>query len=157
MPVTINGTTGITDADGGTVLSSADIASQAQAQAGTDNATVVTPLRLRNALNASGAAPIYACRAWVNFNGTGTVAIRGSGNVTSITDHGVGEYTVNFTTPMPDANYCWSASGQQPAASASSSVVGSATTAPTASALRILAVNANNAVDWPNICVAVFR
>ena len=47
----------------------------------------------------------YSCRAWVNFNGTGTVAIRASGNVTSITDNGVGDYTVNFTTAMSDANY----------------------------------------------------
>jgi len=48
----------------------------------------------------------YSCRAWVNFNGTGTVAIRASGNVTSITDNGTGNYTVNFTTAMPDTNYC---------------------------------------------------
>ena len=47
----------------------------------------------------------YKCRAWVNFNGTGTVAIRASGNVSSITDNGVGLYTVNFTTAMPDADY----------------------------------------------------
>ncbi len=51
------------------------------------------------------AATAYGCRAWVNFNGTGTVAIRASGNVTSITDNGTGDYTVNFTTAMPDANY----------------------------------------------------
>lgn len=44
-------------------------------------------------------------KAWVNFNGTGTVAIRGSFNVSSITDNGTGEYTVNFTTAMPNANY----------------------------------------------------
>ena len=50
-------------------------------------------------------AKAYGCRAWVNFNGTGTVAIRASGNVTSITDGGVGTYTVNMTTAMPDANY----------------------------------------------------
>jgi hypothetical protein len=50
-------------------------------------------------------AVAYGCRAWVNFNGTGTVAIRASGNVSSITDNGVGNYTVNFTTAMPDANY----------------------------------------------------
>lgn len=60
---------------------------------------------VKTALNASGDAPIYACRAWVNFNGTGTVSIRGSGNVTSITDNGTGDYTVNFTTAMPDNNY----------------------------------------------------
>ena len=46
-----------------------------------------------------------AVKAWVNFNGTGTVAIRASYNVTSITDNGAGDYTINFTTPMPDANY----------------------------------------------------
>ena len=50
-------------------------------------------------------ATAYGCRAWVNFNGTGTPAIRASGNVTSITDNGTGNYTVNFTTAMTDANY----------------------------------------------------
>lgn len=47
----------------------------------------------------------YKCRAWVNFNGEGTVAIRSSGNVSSITDNGTGDYTVNFSNAMPDANY----------------------------------------------------
>ena len=51
------------------------------------------------------AALAYGCRAWVNFNGTGTVAIRGSGNVSSITDLGTGFYQVNMTTAMPDVNY----------------------------------------------------
>lgn len=51
------------------------------------------------------AATAYGCRAWVNFNGTGTVAIRASGNVSSITDNGTGDYTINFTTSMPDVNY----------------------------------------------------
>ena len=46
-----------------------------------------------------------ACKAWVNFNGTGTVAIRDSFNVSSITDNGTGDYTVNFTNAMSDANY----------------------------------------------------
>ena len=45
------------------------------------------------------------CRAWVNFDGTGTVAIRASFNVSSITDNGTGDYTVNFTTALADANY----------------------------------------------------
>lgn len=56
-------------------------------------------------LNASGSAPVFAPRAWVNFNGSGTVAINASGNVSSITDNGTGDYTINFTTAMPDANY----------------------------------------------------
>lgn len=55
---------------------------------------------------ASGSAPSYSARAWVNFNGTGTVAIRASGNVSSITDNGTGIYAVNFTTTLPDTNYC---------------------------------------------------
>jgi hypothetical protein len=50
-------------------------------------------------------AVAYGCRAWVNFNGTGTVAIRASGNVSSITDNGEGDYTVNFSNAMPDVNY----------------------------------------------------
>ena len=52
----------------------------------------------------------FRCRAWVNFNGTGTVAIRSSGNVSSITDEGTGKYVVNFTTAMPDADYALSGS-----------------------------------------------
>jgi hypothetical protein len=53
----------------------------------------------------SGSANYYGARAWVNFNGTGTVAIRGSVNVSSITDNGTGDYTVTFTTAMANANY----------------------------------------------------
>lgn len=66
----------------------------------TADATLTTKLT-----TASGSAPSYSARAWVNFNGTGTVAIRAGGNVSSITDNGVGNYTVNFTTAMPSANY----------------------------------------------------
>lgn len=57
-------------------------------------------------LNATGEAPVYACRAWVNFKGIDTVAINASGNVLSITDNGTGDYTINFDKPMPHANYC---------------------------------------------------
>jgi hypothetical protein len=65
----------------------------------------VAASRIITALNATGSAPFYACRAWVNFNGMNTVAIRASGNVSSITDNGAGDYTVNFATAMPDVNY----------------------------------------------------
>ena len=71
----------------------------------TDLTLAANSAPVKVALNAAGDAPIFACRAWVNFNGTGTVAIRASGNVSSITDNGVGDYTVNFTTAMPDANF----------------------------------------------------
>jgi hypothetical protein len=57
-------------------------------------------------------ATAYGCRAWVNFNGTGVVAIREDGNVTSITDNGTGDYTINFTTAMPDVNYAVSGTTQ---------------------------------------------
>jgi len=59
---------------------------------------------IAGALNATGTAPIYACRAWVNFDGTNGT-IRDSGNVSSITKNGTGDYTVNFATAMPDSNY----------------------------------------------------
>ena len=86
-----------------------EIATQTEVNAGTDSTRAIVPNTLlggmRTHLNASGTAPIYACRAWVNFNGTGTVAIISSRNVSSVTDNGVGDYTINFTTAMPDANY----------------------------------------------------
>jgi hypothetical protein len=47
----------------------------------------------------------YLCRAWVMLNGTGTAALVASGNVSTITDHGTGQYTITFANPMPDANY----------------------------------------------------
>ena len=59
----------------------------------------------------TGSAPYYGARAWVNFNGTGTVAIRASGNVTSITDNGTGNYTMNFNVAMPDTDYAVPHSG----------------------------------------------
>ena len=73
-----------------------------------NNLTVTGTAPIPDALStASGSAPSYSARAWVNFNGTGTVAIRASGNVSSITDQGsTGLYAVNFTTAMPDTNYC---------------------------------------------------
>ena len=68
--------------------------------------TLTTPnINSAQVATVSGTAPLYMARAWVNFNGTGTVAIRASGNVSSITDNGTGNYTVNFTTAMSDANY----------------------------------------------------
>jgi multidrug efflux pump subunit AcrA (membrane-fusion protein) len=63
-------------------------------------------ITLNGTVNAPGLA--NGVKAWVNFNGTGTVAIRASSNVSSITDNGTGDYTVNFTTAMADANYAMS-------------------------------------------------
>ena len=69
---------------------------------------------------ASGSAPSYSARAWVNFNGTGVVAIRDSGNVSSITDVGTGKFTANFTTAFPNANYVLAGSAGNHGASTSS-------------------------------------
>ena len=55
--------------------------------------------------DAAGLREFFPCTAWVNFNGTGTVAIRDSGNVSSITDNAVGDYTVNFNVAMMNADY----------------------------------------------------
>jgi hypothetical protein len=88
-----------------TVAGIVELATTAETQTGTDATRAVTPATLFGGLNATGSAPIYAARAWVNFNGTGTPSIRASGNVSSITDNGTGLFTLNFTTAMPDANY----------------------------------------------------
>ena len=106
----LTGTAGqVTVAVGGGVTGNPVIslvpATQALAVAGVDNISPMTALTTRQAFNATGTAPTFACRAWVNFNGTGTPAIRAAGNVSSITDNGPGDYTVNFAVAMPDANY----------------------------------------------------
>ena len=63
--------------------------------------------------NSGGTQNGTLCRTWVNFNGAGTVAIRASFNVSSITDNGTGDYTVNFTTALADANYAVAATHDQ--------------------------------------------
>lgn len=121
------------------------------------NGSALTNLPTPTALStASGSAPSYSARAWVNFNGTGTVAIRASGNVSSITDNGVGDYTVNFTTAMADANYsasgCYSDSGNTAFVIASATSGGAPTTM-TTSAIRVKNVTG----DINTCCVNINR
>ena len=111
----------------------------------------------------TGSAPSYSARAWVNFNGTGTVAIRASGNVTSITDNGTGQYTVNFTTAMPDANYS-SVASCSPSAGPNQRVVvmnfaGTSNTisAPTSSACRFSTSALAATADVEYVHFAAFR
>jgi hypothetical protein len=100
----------------------------------------------------------YKCRAWVNFNGTGTVAIRASGNVSSITDNGTGDFTVNFTTAMPDANYSFVATVSANAISSGSTIASAPfTTTPTASACRFVSATSAATSDPLYANVAVFR
>ena len=112
---------------------------------------------IATALNATGSAPIYACRAWVNFNGSGTVAIREDGNVSSITDNGTGDYTVNFTTAMPDANYAYTATaGLQNGDQSSAYTV--VTKNVTSSDYRfVINTDSGTRADQSGIGVAIFR
>ena len=95
------------------------------------------------AMNATGSAPMFAVRAFVSYNCSGTIAIRRSGNVSSITDQNPGEYIVNFTTALPSADYCpsiaistgTSAAGATPNLYGQNNIAGGAV-APTASAFR---------------------
>jgi len=102
----------------------------------------------------SGTAPIYPCRAWVNFNGQGTVTIRGSGNVSSITDVNVGRYTINFTTAMSDTNYAV-VTGQGDNVAANT--VGNSTPISSASSVPYNHYEANTFQDVTQLFLAVFR
>ena len=105
----------------------------------------------------SGTAPLYMCRAWVNFNGTGTVAIRASGNVSSITDNGTGDYTVNFTTAMADANYSSAGLGGDGNANTGGITINGAS-APSTTAIRISFFNhLGSATDKLYMCLSIFR
>jgi uncharacterized protein (AIM24 family) len=106
------------------------------------------------------AAVGYGCRAWVNFNGTGTVAIRASGNVTSITDNNTGDYTVNFTNAMPDANYAISFAGDVNTGVSGNDARAVNFGAPAAGSIRIFTGNNYTSPvgeDWALICLSVFR
>ena len=144
----------------------AQIATSAQARALTDNTTIMTPAKIPTAFNASGSAPLYACRAWVNFNGVNNTIV-GSGNVSSITDNGTGDYTINFTTAMQDTNYTISGNATQNAGSLSSSANilslknatnGVLANKSTTSFTIVTVDNSSDACfDSNNVSVAVFR
>lgn len=101
-----------------------------------------------------------SAKAWVNFNGTGTVAIRAGYNVSSITDNGTGDYTVNFTTALSSANYCVTTAGA-PINNSGAENVSLAIkfgTTPTAAAVQVYSKTVGlGATDTTFGCVAVFR
>lgn len=143
MAIVLNGTTGIS---GVNALSGVTTVSSSAAN---------TPVVLQD----SG-SNTNTCRAWVNFNGTGTVAIRASFNVTSITDNGTGDYTVNFTTAMPDTNYSTIVSGNENNNQLNRVWnVPSTATSPTTSAIRMSMVNGGSStrIDAEFVYVSVFR
>jgi hypothetical protein len=113
----------------------------------------MSTLKVSTLQNLSG-TEVYTCKAWVNFNGTGTVAIRASGNVSSITDAGTGLYLVNLTTAMPDINY--------------SVTMSAANTFSNADSANNLSVVSTTQIQWQHIeatatrdsdflCLSVFR
>jgi hypothetical protein len=140
-------------------LPATPIASTAEAQAGTNNTNFITPLRMREGFNASGSAPVYACRAWVNFDGTTATpsTIRASGNVSSVTKNSTGNYTANFTTAMPDANYAYTASAGNPGVGGTINIkLGDVSQTTTTAQVQVFD-SGFNAVDRNLVCIAVFR
>jgi hypothetical protein len=124
----------------------------------------MSTLRVNTLQNAAG-VEVYTAKAWVNFNGTGTVAIRASGNVSSITDNGTGDYTVNFTTAMPDANYSMIGTSNLGSGGSFTTVVAPArsdspfTSTPTASSFRLIVspIGGGSTQDPTFVSISVFR
>ena len=103
-------------------------------------------------------ATAYGCRAWVNFNGKGVVAIRASGNVSSITDNGTGDYTINFTTTMSDANYGVTGSAGESTSPGGRIFEVKNQTAPTTSSVRVLTSNSSSTpTDYDFVSASIFR
>jgi hypothetical protein len=107
-------------------------------------------------------ATAFGCRAWVNFNGTGTVTIRASGNVTSITDNGTGNYTVNFTNSMPDASFCTTVTAGGAGTAQIIGIAAEGTSYPAQGITNVQVAFRTATNPWPNIDpaivgVAVFR
>jgi hypothetical protein len=124
---------------------------------GNTTATLSSSSNIKAPLNASGSAPVYACRAWVNFyGGPSTPYIRASGNVSNITDSGVGKYTVNFTTAMPNVNYAVGGL-VQPSVSNAGSDTFSDFTFNTTTSVRITHFEDGTLRDSAFVSVIVFR
>lgn len=119
---------------------------------------VVDAIQSGSGASATGDEVAYgSAKAWVNFNGSGTVAIRDSFNVSSITDNGTGLYSVNFTDSMPNANFCPVTAGRRTSATYQDSVVSIHTgTALTTSLVNVGCTNgAGGAEDFDYVCVAI--
>jgi hypothetical protein len=133
---------------------------------GTDGSSTLGTAKVTTLADSAGAntstpAAIAAgiAKAWVNFNGTGTVAIRASYNVSSITDNGVGDYTVNFTTAMVDANYASCVnSGNNAGGGQGSWTTAFSVAASTSSSLRVVAFSTSGSFqDQDQVMFAIFR
>ena len=97
---------GVTLTNNGTATGFSEPAYAANASASTGAVNVDASDNLQFDSGYGSTATAYGCRAWVFFDGTGSVTINGSANVSSIVDNGVGNWTVNLTNALPDTNYC---------------------------------------------------
>ena len=94
------------DSSGHTVINAATSGGNMQFQlAGIESARITSTGDFQFNSGFGSVATAYGVRAWVNFNGAGTLTVRGSGNISSVTDNGVGQFATNFTNAMPDTNY----------------------------------------------------
>jgi hypothetical protein len=112
-------------------------------------------INLNGTVNAPGLA--NGVKAWANFNGTGTVAIRASANVSSITDNGVGDYTMNFTTALADANYAAAGFAGDAAFSIAVTTSSWGTYTQTTSAFRFKVSYGSTTIDTTNVHMTIIR
>jgi hypothetical protein len=154
MPISINGSGTITGINAGGlpdgVIQEADLAT-ASVTADKIATNSVTTAKLGSA-EQSG-----LCKAWVNFNGSGTVAIRASYNVSSITDNGVGLYKVNFTAAMPDTSYSNVGGAGHTSGDYSRYVGFNGVQTTSGVELRVAYPVTDGVTDSERICVAIFR
>jgi hypothetical protein len=158
MPSIINSDDGVVSGSSGLKTTGGNDGITNFQQNGTTQATITAAGLFQFNSGYGSVATVYGCRAWVNFNGTGTVAIRGSGNVTSITDNGTGDYTVNFTTAMPDANYAVACLSGRTDNSSPGQIRAVATYSQTTSAIKINTFDsATTKTDDAYVSVSIFR
>ena len=163
MATVIDGTSGSSIAGAGSVVGNFSVGS-ALTVTGTStlptikSSTSNTPPTIQDS---AGTQIGTFCRAWVNFNGTtnvgGFCTIRASFNVTSVADNGTGDYTVNFTTAMPDADYAAVASGNETLASFGR-IVSLPVSSVSASSIRLrTSTHVPALIDFLHVSVAIFR
>ena len=144
------------------LVQSADTSGVITLQNNGTNALTVDSGNLQFNSGYGSVATAYGCRAWVNFDASsGTPSIRGSGNVSSITDNGVGDFTINFTNAMPDVNYSAAITGNWAASVGAYADPNNAFApygqAPTTSALRVGTRSSSAFFDYAYVYVQVFR
>jgi hypothetical protein len=127
----------------------------------TDGTIVNADINASAAITGTKISNLNDAKAWVNFNGTGTVAIRGSFNVSSITDNGTADYTINFTTAISDVNYAFAGGGNNTTDTHRTIVVGARTSGMLTTSLQIQVLTqgsaSNNNTDAAIVTVVIFR